>query len=295
MEIYCGNKLFFNNVTDQCFNQLTHNNILIIPASNDVRISLFGNISPDNIHHIGIKTNDKLFLLDNSSKIIIQVDKKILYDINEQYIDNIVDSIHSSLSINYGLLNDKLSNQKMSVMFLSGNEKVLEIGGNIGRNSLIISSILSDSSNLVSLESSHSIYKQFVENRDTNRHKFHIENSALSKRRLIQRDWNTTPSEELWSGWEWVNTITYDELQNKYNIVFDTLVLDCEGAFFYILQDFPDMLNNINLIIMENDYQDINQKRYIDTVLENNNFYPIYREAGGWGYCFNNFFEVWKR
>ena len=295
MEIYCGNKLFFNNVTDQCFNQLTHNNILIIPASNDGRISLFGNISPDNIHHIGIKTNDKLFLLDNSSKIIIQVDKKILYDINEQYIDNIVDSIHSLLSINYGLLNDKLSNQKMSVMFLSGNEKVLEIGGNIGRNSLIISSILSDSSNLVSLESSHSIYKQFVENRDTNRHKFHIENSALSKRRLIQRGWDTIPSEELWSGWEWVTTITYDELQNKYNIVFDTLVLDCEGAFFYILEDFPEILYNINLIIMENDYQDINQKRYIDTVLENNNFYPIYREAGGWGYCFNNFFEVWKR
>ena len=295
MEIYCGNKLFFNNVTDQCFNQLTHNNILIIPASNDGRISLFGNISPDNIHHIGIKTNDKLFLLDNSSKIIIQVDKKILYDINEQYIDNIVDSIHSLLSINYGLLNDKLSNQKMSVMFLSGNEKVLEIGGNIGRNSLIISSILSDSSNLVSLESSHSIYKQFVENRDTNRHKFHIENSALSKRRLIQRGWDTIPSNVLLDGWEWVNTITYDELQNKHNIVFDTLVLDCEGAFFYILEDFPDMLNNINLIIMENDYQDINQKRYIDTVLENNNFYPIYIEAGGWGCCFNNFFEVWKR
>lgn len=295
MEIYCGNNLLFNDVTKQCFNQLTHNKILTIPASNDDRISIFGNISPGNNHHIIIKTNDKLFLLDNSSKIIIQVDKKILYDINEQEIAIIIDKIHSSLSIAYGTLNDELPEQKMSVKFLTGNEKVLEIGGNIGRNSLIISSILSDSSNLVSLESSHSIYKQFIENRDTNRHKFHIENSALSKRRLIQRDWNTTPSEELWSGWEWVNTITYDELQNKYNIVFDTLVLDCEGAFFYILQDFPDMLNNINLIIMENDYQDINQKRYIDTVLENNNFYPIYREAGGWGCCYNNFFEVWKR
>lgn len=295
MEIYCGNKSFFNNVTDQCFNQLTHNKILTIPASNDDRISLFGNISPDNNHHIVIKTNDKLFLLDNSSTIIIQVDKNILYDINEQEITNIIDNIHRSLSINYGTLNDELPEQKMSVKFLNGNEKVLEIGGNIGRNSLIISSILSDSSNLVSLETNHSIYKQFVENRDKNGHKFHIENSALSKRRLIQRGWDTIPSEELWSGWEWVNTITYDGLQSKYNIVFDTLVLDCEGAFFYILEDFPDMLNNINLIIMENDYQDINKKKYIDTVLENNNFYPIYREAGGWGCCFNNFFEVWKR
>ena len=295
MEFYCGNKLSFKNITEQCHNQLTHNNILTIPASNDDRISLFGNISPGNDHHIIIKNNCKLFLLDNSSKVVVQVEKKILYDINEKEISDIIDKIHRSLSIHYGTLDDELPEQKMSVKFLSGREKVLEIGGNIGRNSLIISSILSDSSNLVSLETSSSIYKQFVENRDKNGHNFHIENSALSKRRLIQRDWDTLPSEELWPGWEWVNTMTYDELQNKYNIVFDTLVLDCEGAFFYILEDFPDMLHNINLIIMENDYQDINKKRYVDSVLKNNNFYPIYREAGGWGCCYNNFFEVWKR
>jgi FkbM family methyltransferase len=295
MEIYCGNNLSFDNVTEQCFKQLTHNQILTIPASNDDRISLFGNISPDNNHHIIIKTNNKLFLLDNTSKIVVQVEKRILYDINEQEINDTIDKIHRSLSINHGTLDDELPEQKMSVKFLTGNEKVLEIGGNIGRNSLIISTILSDSSNLVTLETSPSIYNQLVENRDKNGHHFHIENSALSKRRLIQRDWNTVPSEELWNGWEWVNTITYDDLQKKYNIVFDTLVLDCEGAFFYILEDFPDMLNNINLIIMENDYQDINNKRYVDSVLENNNFYPIYREAGGWGCCFNNFFEVWKR
>ena len=41
----------------------------------------------------------------------------------------------------------------MVVRYLKGNERVLEIGGNIGRNSLVISSILGkNSENLVVLE-----------------------------------------------------------------------------------------------------------------------------------------------
>jgi hypothetical protein len=73
------------------------------------------------------------------------------------------------------------------------------------------------------------------------------------------------------------------------------LVLDCEGAFYYILMDMPEILNNINLIIMENDYHDINHKRYIDNILRENNFIVEYSQQGGWGPCFHNFFEVWKK
>jgi hypothetical protein len=70
-------------------------------------------------------------------------------------------------------------------------------------------------------------------------------------------------------------------------------VLDCEGAFYYILMDMPEILNNIKIIIMENDYWDISQKNYIDDILIKNNFYVDYQECGGWGPCFNKFFEVW--
>ena len=84
-------------------------------------------------------------------------------------------------------------------------------------------------------------------------------------------------------------------MYSKYNIQFDTLVLDCEGAFYYILMDMPEILTNVNLIIMENDYNDITHKNYIDSVLKQHNFYVDYVEAGGWGCCYNNFYEVWKR
>jgi hypothetical protein len=58
--------------------------------------------------------------------------------------------------------------------------------------------------------------------------------------------------------------------------------------------DMPEILDNINLIIMENDYNDISQKKYIDEILKSNNFSVDYVESGGWGPCHNNFFEVWK-
>jgi hypothetical protein len=112
---------------------------------------------------------------------------------------------------------------------------------------------------------------------------------------LIQKGWDTLPSETLQEGFSWVNTMTLDEIQTKYQIVFDTLVLDCEGAFYYILMDMPEILANINLIIMENDYTDITRKQYVDEVLINNGFNRDYAEGGGWGPCTDYFFEVWKK
>ena len=191
-------------------------------------------------------------------------------------------------------MNDELPEQKMVARYLTGSEKVLEIGGNIGRNSLVIASIV-ENSNFVVLECDIGIASQLLENRDLNNFKFYIESAALSNRKLIQKAWDTIPSDTLLNGYKWVNTITLEQLRNKYSIEFDTLVLDCEGAFYYILMDMPNILDNIRLIIMENDYHDITHKKYIDYILRQNNFTIDYVEQGGWGPCYNNFFEVWKR
>jgi FkbM family methyltransferase len=196
----------------------------------------------------------------------------------------------------YGSLNEEFPEQMMATRYLTGNEKVLEIGGNIGRNSLVIASILgANSRNFVSMECDSEISEQLRMNRDLNNLDFHIETSALSLKKLIQRGWDTIPSDILLDGYTDVAIISYKELVNKYNIAFDTLVLDCEGAFYYILNDMPEILTNVNLIIMENDYHNIAHKQYIDDILLKNNFYIDYVESGGWGPCYSNFFEVWKR
>ena len=217
------------------------------------------------------------------------------YFIKKSVFELRLNILHSFLKLNHGSFNDEYPEQLMTIKYLTGNEKVLEIGGNIGRNSLVISKLLKNSANLVILESDPESYNKLMENRNINNLNFYVENSALSARKLIQLGWDTIPSEELLPGYMPVNTITLPELRNKYPVDFDTLVLDCEGAFYYILMDFPEILNGINLIIMENDYFDISPKNYIDSVLKEKGFYVDYSQRGGWGPCENFFYEVWKR
>lgn len=241
----------------------------------------------------------KLLGMDDSTNIIPNreinnaIIEEKLYAIHSQYVLQEFDCINNTFL-------DELPEQKMVVRYLTGNEKVLEIGSNIGRNTIVIGHILKqkNNTNFVSLESSPKLFPYVVENVTKNNIPCHNENSALSKRTLIQTGIESfvvpygTPAPD--DGFL-VNILTYEELVNKYQINFDTLIMDCEGAFYYILMDMPEMLTNINLIIMENDYGEISHKQYIDSVLKNKGFYVDYVEPGGWGPCFNCFFEVWKR
>lgn len=288
------------DVTNICLSKLTVNNVITIPAGDNNRTKYF----TDPI--IGISKNIFIFhngkITDFAEWYIVKINiltfmittlnTKMNVDIHNQTL-----RIHSNLKIKYGTFQEELPEQRMVVRYLTGSEKVLEIGGNVGRNSLVIAFILknNNNNNFVTLECDKNIAMQLDENRRLNNFNFKIESSALSKRKLIQKGWDTIPSDTLQDGYSWVNTITFYDLKTKYNINFDTLVLDCEGAFYYILMDMPEILDNINLIIMENDYHDISHKQYVDEILSINNFYKVYVESGGWGPCKKNFFEAWKK
>lgn len=183
--------------------------------------------------------------------------------------------LHSYFNFDYGNKTDEYPKQLLSVRYIRQHNRVLEIGGNIGRNSCIIASLLMNSKNLVVLESEHT--KELEHNRNLNHLSFFIEPSALSARPLIQKDWNTKPYNGtiIPEGWKTVPTIHYSTLIKKYKIKFDTLVLDCEGAFYYILLDFPEILDNIQLIIMKNDFDNIEQGNWVHHKLEENGFRKI--------------------
>ena len=278
-------------VTDKVY-ELCKRGVCVIPAGDETRAKLFTDPIFGKLKSI--------FVTDSTGNTVeYDPSKVVVIDTMEDKAfspDDVLKGIHESLELRYGRFCDEFPEQRMAVRYLTGKEKVLEIGANVGRNSLIIASILKkDTNNFVSLESSPGIARQLTENRDINGLSFHIENSALSKRPLIQKGWDTIVSDTLLPGYSPVNTITWAQLQAKYNIAFDTLVLDCEGAFYYILQDMPEILDNIKLIIMENDYRDITHKQFIDKVMTEKGFCVDYREAGGWQPCYDCFFEVWVR
>ena len=293
MIIYYGVRNIFKiDVTNICMEKMKIGDIIIIPSNDHIRSKYFTDPLYGTHKLIIIEDNENITEYDENSDLEINI---VTGEITILNVDQKLQNIHESLILKYGNFNEELPEQKMAVKYLKGTEKVLELGGNIGRNSLVISKILNDSRNFVTLESDINISNQLEENKILNNLNFNVENSALSDRKLIQKNWDTIPSDKLLSGYNWVNTITLEELNNKYNINFDTLVIDCEGAFYYILIDMPKILDGIQLIIMENDYHDISKKNYVDEVLKNNNFIRCHFESGGWGPCYDNFFEVWKR
>jgi len=342
MKIFYGTSNNSIDVTHICLSKLANNNIITIPSGDTNRTRYFTDPLVGISKKIIISLNGALIEFGELVAVKINTETNTVFtdDINEK-----LKIIHSKLRIKYGTFDDELNEQKMALRYLTGKEKVLELGGNIGRNSLVISSILEDSANLVTLECDNDICDKLKENRDLNNLHFNIENSALSNRKIIQKQWETLPYDVyqkemyvkknipnynkmsldeikskynidfdtpvydsnkqpysdnlpiygLTEGSTLTKTITLHELKTKYNIEFDTLVLDCEGAFYFILMDMPEILNNIKLLIMENDYNDIRKKKYIEEVLRKNNFAVDYSEPGEWGPCADSFYEVWKK
>ena len=291
MKILYGTHDIKIDVTDICLTKLIDSNgIIMIPETDHKRAEFF--TDPFVGIHKKIFIENKEF--DEYCSIRIDIKKSMVTSIFKNY-ENKLRSMQSRLKLKFGSFQDEFPEQLMATRFLKGEEKVLEIGGNIGRNSLIIASILNNQSNLVVLESDPNIANQLKENREINNMSFHIESSALSKRKLIQYGWDTIPSDIVHNGYKPVPIIDFQQLHAKYNIDFDTLVLDCEGAFFLILIDMPEILKNINMIIMENDYKDIRHKQYIDQILKNNKMKVIFSQEGGWGPCEKFFFEVWQK
>jgi len=300
MQIFYGITDKKIDVTQICFEKLQQNGVITIPEHDVVRSNIFTDPLYGVLKKIFILKDNELKEYDYRRSIIIDTSSGKITTTFSNKVEQKLSEIQSNLQIKYGDFEWEYTEQTLSVKYLTGNEKILEIGGNIGRNSLIIAYILSQKNNndFLVLESDETFANQLIENRNANNFNFHVESSALSKRKLIQKEWQTIESDVLLEGYKNVNIISYAELQKKYNIAFDTLILDCEGAFYYILMDMPEILNNIKLIIVENDYFDLSKKNYVDELLKKHNFHLDYFENGPSVVpekYRENFFEVWKR
>lgn len=273
--------------------------LIIIPEGDFFRTKFFkvNDPAPGILKHIKLICNGKEEILDD--KTYREIDSSIYSNLTKhncyKSIDDIpeiciINKYHNKLKLKYGSWSQELPEQLLSLKFIKANLKVLELGGNIGRNSMIIASLLENQKNLVTIEPNIEIFKQLKENRDSNNLVFNIEESALSKRRLWSRNWNTYDCEV--PGSKEVKTISFDDIEKKYNLVFDTFVVDCEGALYYILKDDPTILKNINLIIIENDFTSNDHKKWVGEQFKYNGLKRVYNENLGFR---RDFYEVWKR
>lgn len=312
--LYGYDNQHYTDITDIVFKKCLKDDELYIPRNDNVRCKLFEmDPYPNVLKHIVIidhLQNSHIFtdtmeisikFMSISKQLSFMKHPKMWFNAIGKLITNTDDKlneIHKHIKFSGGDIKDELVEQTMTLKYLPRNAKVLEIGGNIGRNTSLISMILDDERNLVTLESHPEIAKMLIANIQMNDFKTHIEAAALSKRRLIQRGWDTMVLDNeanIPHGWNEIKTITFDELNSKYNIEFDTLVADCEGALYQILKDEPKLLDNMKLLIVENDYYDINQRLFVEEQFKNHGFKRVWYTSGGFQPCYDFFWEVWKK
>lgn len=306
MKIYYGTDDYSIDVTDLAIMRFkSEDGIVRIPAGDGARADVFGDpvVNVEKkvyVHH----DTEGLRVFDINTATDFWTDYTPPQRCHAFYHERIkglagedlLRAIHNIVYFTGGGIRDEYPEQLMAALFLHPSARVLELGSNIGRNTITIATILDDDRNLVTLETDPGIASILKKNRDDNGFRFQIVNAALSARPLIQDGWNSRPLDGGVMAGFMPAIVSFDGLQERFGIEFDTLIIDCEGAFYYILQDFPSLLDNIRLIIMENDYNDVSHKQYVDARLVNSGFTRVYvRGEGGWGPCADVFFETWTK
>jgi hypothetical protein len=315
IDVFYGVNSSYLNVTDTVLDHCVHRGRLFIPAREDLRNLVFSDPEPEMVKSVvliremdGAKTC-QIFGPEDDLDIDLTPDEIRPGNSSSRIslpagisVDEAVKHIHSQLYFLLGRLADEWKMQALSVAWLDPDAKVLQLGSNIGRNTLMISSLLNDDRNLVALDCAPLSIEWLRLNRFINRRHFHIEHAALSYRRLIQRGFGTVPSTELYPGYDPVHTTTYEELLQTYSIQFDTLVSDCEGAIYYILQDNPGILDTMSTIFAKSTYRSVEHKLWTDALFLEKGFSRVHSEplvGAEWlpapDACQASFYEVWKR
>ena len=195
---------------------------------------------------------------------------------NSSEIDNILNTIvkpiHNKL-INFQpkeqLINE-IPEQIMACVNIRPDDCVLELGGSIGRNSCVINSILNDKAQHLVIEPSITEAKKLKFNRDNNNLGFLIEESAISDAPLYSKGWYTFSTQI--PGSVKVNTISYNDIVSKYKLSFNVLVIDNEGNFVSMLKSYPNILDGIRLLIIEHDFNSMDDLKYFNDVMKSNQF-----------------------
>lgn len=294
------------NVTKKCVDASKNKDFIEIPRTDIERAAIFGDPLLGTVkkimllHPYGARYyfDQGMVLKLAKNELSTNATKKPVINFNISIPADRLADVQNRITMDYGFIREEGVEQLMSVMFIRPHDQVLELGSNVGRNSIVIASILDNDRNLVTLESAPETVKKLQWNKMLNYMNFNVENAALTKQKLIQNPntWQTTPSDDVPEGFYQVSSITVDQLYDKYKLDFTVLVADCEGSLYYILQEFPEILQkNIKTLIVENDYHEFSHKEFVDQQFQKNGFHRVFFQGGGWGPCADFFWEVWQK
>jgi hypothetical protein len=135
--------------------------------------------------------------------------------------------------------------QELLGKFLPPAATVLEIGGGQGCTAILIDKLLTPEyrAKHIVIEPGLDSYQTVLARKQQSGSSFQLIHGFLARNREFQ--------EALW---EECKTCPNVLLEDIASYPIDVIAADCEGAFQGILQDFPELLQQVKLIFLENDH-----------------------------------------
>jgi hypothetical protein len=210
-----------------------------------------------------------------------------------EHYANVLNGIHMRLpQIEEGQNSDEYVEQMMCVMALAPHDRVLELGGSIGRCSRVIASIVKPG-HLVVLEPKLDNLVVARRNRDRAGLHYTILPIALSNVPLVWVNWRTYPFDPArHNESQKIATVPWSEFSRCHE-PFNALVCDSEGALTKILEENPDFLDRFMKISIENDFAAVEEKERFEKMLRDRNFVCLF--SAGTIDNSPGFYRVWLR
>jgi FkbM family methyltransferase len=211
------------------------------------------------------------FLVNKSGNYVSSQPLKVPAKIMENKKEMACDSCQCSFMNRYGLpaaCDIEQNSRFMALKWIPTDASVLEVGARYGSVSCAISQNLDHSGRQVSVDADVRVSSALKRNRANHKCNFHVAQGLLGKKdgQILQNRFGTQASTEvshdenglvqmsdgrMASAVGHVPHFTVDDLQKKHNIVFDTANFDCEGCFASVIKDFPELIKQLNLLIVE--------------------------------------------
>ena len=178
--------------------------------------------------------------------------------------------------------------QILAETYIDASCCVLELGARYGSVSCITNKKLSNKTNHVVVEPDERVWEALEGNKMRNDCHFHIIRGFISKKHLgltDKDDWygyGTRSIEDVSSN---ILCLTLEEVQQKYGLIFDTLIADCEGFLGNFFEENPWFYDQLRLIIFEKDYPKFCNYKIIQEQLRRRGFRQVV----------SLFREVWVR
>jgi hypothetical protein len=152
----------------------------------------------------------------------------------------------------------EVEEQKIASKYIRKNDKVLELGARYGTVSAIILDKISDPKDCVIVDPDTNITQALTHNLNNCGYgdaQIFVGTVGSNKKRIHSDEGYGTYTESCEDVECNLENVTYDNLQRKYDITFNTIVADCEGCLPELIDHIEDM-DPIKKIIFETDRPD---------------------------------------